>query len=171
MENWRDIKDYEGLYQVSDDGRVWSVIKDKNRRGGILKATKTKGGYLQVGLSNNGVKKTYIHRLVAEAFIPNPLNLTDVNHKNEDKTDNSVENLEWCDHKYNCNYGTRNKRCVEKQSKPVLQYSLVGTFIREWSSIGDVQRQLGYCKGHISKCCLGRIKTAYGFIWKYKEVV
>jgi len=171
MEEWRDIEGYEGLYKISNIGRVRSLPRNTTK-GKILKPVKQPNGYLQVLLYKNGKKKKFlIHRLVAKAFIPNPLNLPEVNHKDENKENNRVDgcvnNLEWCSAKYNVNYGTRNKRLAEKQSKPVIQYDLQGNFIKEWSSGWEVQRQLGYFQGGISACCLGKQKTAYNFIWKY----
>ena len=165
-EVWKDILGYEGLYQVSDKGRLKSIGYGKER---ILKLVKDRGGYLTVGLRKNGeVKTCKIHRLVAQTFIPNPDNLSDINHKDEDKTNNSVQNIEWCSAKYNCNFGTRNQRISEKTSKPVLQFTKDGELIREWKSATDVQRNLGYDNSHISKCCNEKRKSANGFVWKYK---
>ena len=114
MEEWRSIPGYEGLYEVSSYGRVKSLERYKSNNGGIqlikekiLKPHNTKKGYLTVQFSNKIFK---VHRLVAQAFIPNPDNLPMVNHLDEDKTNNRVENLEWCNRKYNCNYGSRNIR-------------------------------------------------------------
>lgn len=166
---WLDIEEYLGLYQVSDTGEVRNVKTNR-----VLKAKEDKDGYLQVGLIKDRKQKWfYVHRLVAEAFLPNPDNRPEVNHKNENKQDNQVENIEWIWHKDNCNHGTRNHRIGEKQingkkAKSVLQYSLDGTFIRKWSSMSEVTRQLGYKQGGISACCLGKTKQSYGFIWKYK---
>ena len=166
-EIWCPIKGFEGQYQVSDQGRVKSLKFDKER---ILKTGITTDGYLIVGLCKNGEHKWYsVHRLVALAFIPNPDNLPQVNHKDEDKDNNSVQNLEWCDQKYNCNYGTRNQRQAEKLSKPVLQFTKDGEFVKEWKSTKDVQMNLGYFHSNISNCCTGKRKSAYNFIWKYKD--
>ena len=165
-EIWKDVKDYEGHYQVSDKGRVKSVKFGKE----IFLKQGSCRGYLRVGLSKNGEIKRYtVHRLVAQAFIPNPNNLPEVNHKDEIKTNNNIENLEWCDHKYNINFGNRTQRSAEKQSKPVLQYTKDGKFVNELKSVMDVQRNLGYDQGHISACCLGKRKSANGFVWKYKK--
>ena len=106
IEDWKDIPGYEGLYVVSNNGRVMNV-----RSGRILKEHITKFGYKRIGIYKNGVcRMHFVHRLVAEAFIPNPDNLPQVNHKNEDKINNNVDNLEWCDSKYNMNYGTRKEK-------------------------------------------------------------
>ena len=166
-EIWKDIEGYDGLYQVSDKGRVKSVKFGKEK---ILKPGRDKDGYLLVILSKNGERNTYrVHRLVAQAFLPNPNDLPQINHKDEVKTNNSVQNIEWCDQKYNHNYGTINQRIAEKCSKPVLQFTKSGEFIKEYKSVMDVQRNLGYAQSNISYCCLGKIKSAYGFIWCYKK--
>ena len=113
MEEWKAIPGYEGLYEVSNMGNVRNV-----RRNTLLRLSKTNNRYVRVSLCKNGIKTGLtVHRLVAEAFIPNPDNLPEVNHKDEDKTNNNVENLEWCDHKYNMNYGTRNIRAKETAIK------------------------------------------------------
>ena len=171
-EVWRDIEGYEGMYQVSDKGRVRSMKFGKVK---ILKPSKDGGGYIFVYLCKNGKKKMCkIHRLVAQAFIHNTNSLPQINHKDEDKTNNKVENLEWCSAKYNNNFGTRIQRVAEKMtngklSKPVLQYTKDGKLVREWKSLMDVQRNLGYDHTNISACCLGRYKWIYGFVWKYKN--
>ena len=165
-EIWCPIKGYEGLYEVSDKGRVKSVGYGKER---IMKLSRDKDGYLIVGLCKNGEqKKCKVHRIVAQTFTPNPDNLPEVNHKDENKENNSVQNLEWCDRKYNYNYGTRIQRISEKHSKPVLQFTKDGEFVKEWKSARDVKITLNYSQGNISSCCTGKLKSAYNFIWKFK---
>ena len=166
-EVWCPIKGYESLYEESDQGRVKSIGYGKER---ILNLARCTSGYLQVYLCKNGEhKKCLVHRLIAQTFIPNPQNLTEVNHKDEDKENNSVQNLEWCSSKYNANFGTRTQRQAEKLSKPVLQYTKSGEFVKEWKSAMDVERNLGYFHNNISYCCTGRYKSSYNFIWKYKN--
>ena len=163
-EEFRDIPGYEGMYEVSNLGRV-------RRNGKILKPRKNRYGYFQLVLSKDGITRTFtIHRLVAYAFINNPNNYPQINHKDEDKTNNTVNNLEWCDSRYNNNYGTINERIAEKHCKPVLQYDLQGNFIREWSSMKKVEEELGIKYQNISKCCSGKIgyKSAGGYLWQYK---
>ena len=123
QEEWKDIRDYEGLYQISNMGNVkslgrWVNYKNKGKKwqeGKILKPLVDKEGYLKICLWKNGyIKHFRVHRLVAQAFIPNPKNYPQVNHKDENPSNNFVKNLEYCDAKYNSNYGTRNKRIAEK---------------------------------------------------------
>lgn len=161
-----DIPNYEGLYQISNFGRV-------RRNGKILKPAKDTNGYLQVGLCKNGIRKNArIHRLVALTFLPNPNNYPEINHKNEDKTNNVVENLEWCTREYNINYGSRNEKASERiseiKSKPVLQFDKEGNFIKEWIGQSEASRRLNIPQGNISKCCLGSRNSAGGYIFKYK---
>lgn len=159
MEEWKDIIDYEGLYQISNYGRVKSLGNDKTKKEKILKFGKDKDGYLQVHLCKNGKKKTCkVHRLVAQAFIPNPNNYEEINHKNENREMNTVENLEWCTRQYNVEYS---------QSKQVNQYSLNGKLIATFKSINEVQRELGFNISCISLCCNGKINTAYKYKWKH----
>lgn len=167
IEEFRDVPGYEGTYEVSNLGRI-------RRNEKILRPIKNKDGYLLVNLCKNGImRKARIHRLVAYAFIPNPQNLPCINHKDEDKTNNAVNNLEWCTYEYNTNYGTRNERAgekiSEKLSKPVLQFDLNGSIIKEWPSTIKVEEELGINQGSISHCCLGHRNSAGGFIWKYKN--
>ena len=167
VEIWKDVSGYEGLYKVSDKGRVKSIGYGKER---ILKPRKYKDGYIHVSLYKNcEIKQYLVHRLVAKVFISNPENLPEVNHKDENPSNNNLENLEWCNRKYNNNYGTRTQRVTGKLSKPVLQYTKDGKFVREWKSTMDVQRNLGYSCSGISQCCLGKLNSAYNFVWTYKK--
>lgn len=162
-EIYKDVKGFEGFYQVSNLGNVFSIKKNK-----ILKPTILDNGYLQVDLyKNTEHKKNNIHRLVAIAFIPNPYNLPQVNHKDEDKTNNNVWNLEWCTCKENINHGTHNFRSGIKHRKPINQYDLQGNFIKSWNSGTEIQKETGFTHTNITKCCKGHTKTAYGFIWQY----
>ena len=160
-EYWKPVVGYEGLYMVSNWGRVKSIKFGKER---ILKPVTNSSGYLLVGLYKNNIEKKYsVHRLVAEAFIPNPYNLPQVNHRDENKLNNNVDNLEWCTNEYNINYGTR----TERYSKSVLQYTLDGEFVGEWPSTRECGRN-GFNQGSVSACCRGELKTHKGFIWRYK---
>lgn len=165
-EEWKDIKGYEGLYMISSYGRIKSLGNDKNRKEKILKPYPNDKGYLHTMLSKDGkTKNISIHRLVAETFIPNPDNLPQVNHKDEDKTNCVVSNLEWCSAEYNCNYGTRNQSI----SKPIVQYTKEGQFVAEYHSMLEAERQNGVNQGNISRCCRGIYKSAGGYKWKYAD--
>lgn len=181
-EVWKDIEDYEGLYQVSNLGRVRSVdFSFENGKSTYIQRRiinqEPLRGYLKVNLSKNNKHKHFqVHRLVAEAFLPNLDNLPQVNHINECPWDNAVWNLEWCDAKYNVNYGN----CLTKRGntqkktmstmKPVLQYTLDGQFVAEYPSMKEAARQTGVDNTYISTCCreYRNSKTAGGYIWKYK---
>jgi len=172
-EQWKDIIGYEGLYQISNLGSVKSLKYGKER---ILKPIKKKDGYLTVVLYNGVEKKMYIHRLVAINFIPNENNLQEINHKDENKDNNCVKNLEWTDHITNMQYGTLVERSAKarlnhpKLSKQVNQYSKDGkTLIKTFPSAYEIQRQLGFNQSHICDCCNGKQKTAHNYIWKYVE--
>ena len=161
-EIWKDIKGYEGHYQVSNWGRGKSLKWNKEK---ILQPLIQSNGYYYIGLVKNNKRINYkIHRLVAEAFLPNPNNYKEVNHKDENKANNVVTNLEWCDRKYNQNYGTRTEKC----SKKVYQYTLDGKFVKEWKSTAECGRN-GFSQSSVSACCRGRYKTANGFIWSYNK--
>ena len=166
-EIWHDIEGYEGLYQVSNKGRVKRLLGPSER---LLKLHDNRDGYLRVNLTKeNTLKHISVHRLVAQAFIPNLYNLPEVNHKDENKLNNCVNNLEWIRHIDNLNYGTRNERIGYSHSKPILQYSKSGEFIREWQGAKEVEILLGINHQNISKCCRGKRKSAGDFIWRYKE--
>lgn len=155
MQLWKDVVNYEGLYQVSNSGKIKSL-----RNNIILKPRKKKNGYLQVVLYKNNVKNKLIHRLVGEAFIPNPLHLSYINHKNKIKSDNRVGNLEWCTPKYNNDYS---------QSYKINQYDLDNNLIKSWNSMRDAERELNISHSDISKCCKKIYKQAGGYIWKFKK--
>lgn len=175
MEVWRDIQGYEGLYMVSSYGRVRGISNEPGRKTGFMTLRRVPNGYVKVRLCKNGVVvDRNVHRLVAVAFIPNPENLPQVNHKDEDKANNHVENLEWCDSKYNNNYGTKKARFRAtrlndpRTSKPVLQFTLKGEFVAEYPSVREAGRSNGFMHCNIRCCCLGKTSTAYKFIWRFK---
>ena len=177
-EIWKDVAGYEGLYQVSNQGRVKSLErKVKHWRGGeriqkerILKPYINRYGYLLVVLCAGGKQKTLnVHRLVCEAFHENPDNKPQVNHINEDKADNRACNLEWTTAMENSNFGTRNERMAKALSKPIGQYTRAGELVKTWPSLTEIGKQTGFSIGNISQAANGRLKTAYGFIWKYVE--
>jgi hypothetical protein len=181
-EIWRtaiyDGEVYEG-YEVSNLGRVKSLNYRRTGRAELMKPGKAKG-YLVIDLWKNGkMKKCRVHRLVAETFLENPENKPEVNHIDEDKTNNFVflnedgsvdkekSNLEWVWHIDNINHGTRNKRVAKARSKPVLQLSLSGHLIREWESTMECGRN-GFNQSHVAACCRGERKTHKDFRFQYK---
>lgn len=181
-EIWKDIPGYLHFYQVSNFGNVRSVDRQFfrengrvcTREGKLKKLYDCKNGYKKVELSYIGTaRRFYVHRLVAEAFIPNPDNLPEINHKDENPSNNHVDNLEWCTHEYNSNYGTRAKRIKNTmqsigRSVPVLMYSKDGKFIRRFDSVRSASRELNIHCGSIVECCQGkRRKSAGGYVWKY----
>ena len=193
IEIWRtavyDGELYEGLYKVSNWGRILSLDYRHTGKAELMNPFETTNGYLHVELSKNGETKTCkVHRLVAQTFLPNPENKPQVNHKiegdegkkinmvifNEDGSiDKERTSIEWVTPKENNDYGTRNERAGKtntngKCSKRVLQFTLDGEFVREWPSTREIERQLGYNNANISACCLGKRKSAYGFRWEYK---
>ena len=170
QEIWKDIRGYEGIYQISNLGNVKSLNYNRTKKSKILKQCTDKRGYLKVGLSKHNKYGVFsVHRLVAKEFIPNPYNFPQVNHKDEDKQNNSVENLEWCNNQYNVNYGTRKERISEKRGRRILQFNLSGEFIREWNGTCKASRELKINEGNIWECCNKRRKTAGKYFWKYKE--
>lgn len=184
-EVWKIIQDYPN-YEVSNMGRVRSVDrvsfrngKESALKGKMLKPSITNGYYRVViyGGSRNIKRQVFVHRLVAENFLDNPNNLPFINHKDENKLNNNVNNLEFCTAKYNSNYGTSIERRVknqnwdsiaDKQSKPVIQMTPDGLVVNWFKSTMEAQRK-GYNSSAISKCCNGHLKTYKGFIWRYEN--
>ena len=166
-EIWKPIKGYEGYYEASNLGNIRN-----SRTMHLIKQTLNTAGYLRVQLSKaSKVTFCLVHRLVAEAFLDKTG--PQVNHKNEIKTDNRVENLEWCDVSYNCRYGTRRERIVEKQGRPVIQMSLSGSVINTYPSLQEASRETGINFRHIKEICskpTGVRKTAGGYKWGFKNV-
>lgn len=176
MEMWKDVDGYEGLYQVSNEGRtrrlpstVYNGRCFANKKGIILKQVYTRGNYLSVNFSKNNIQKMHrVNRLVAYAFIENHSNLPQVGHLNDDKENNNVLNLYWTDAKENSTHNERNIRIGEKNSKPIIG-KLKNEIIKFKSSI-DARRN-GFNDSAIRNCLTGIAKTHKGFTWKYDGVL
>lgn len=185
-EIWKDIPNYESLYQVSNLSNVRSLNYNGKKFIKNLKQCIKHKSYYGVGLCKKGIKKEYLtHRLVAEAFLNKEnfksmpyedrnlidYNILQVNHKDENMLNDNLDNLEWCTPKYNANHGTRNKKLSLLKCKKIKQYDLDGNFIREWNSITEVNLQLGYLVSSIAKCCnkIKKHKTAYGYKWEFSD--
>ena len=151
----KKIKDYEN-YLVYEDGSIFSIKSNK-----YLKPRFNSEGYANVYLHKNGFGKNFkVHRLVAQAFLPNPHNYSEINHIDYDKTNNNIVNLEWCDRSYNVRYS---------KAKRVKQIDREGNLIKVWEATRDIERYLGINHGSISSCCNGKLMTAGGYIWRYYE--
>jgi uncharacterized protein YerC len=184
VETWKDIEGYEGLYQVSNLGRIKSfdktiMVKIKNqnivtKKGKILKPNNNNNsGYNKVTLSKEGTNKPFtIHRLVAKAFIDNPENKPFVNHKDGNKLNNCVSNLEWVSLKENTQHAFENGLCdemIKKFSKKVKQYDNNYNFIKEWNSFHEIERETGMSATYICRVCKSPNNKAYGFYWRYSD--
>lgn len=154
-EIWKDVKDYEGDYKVSNYGRIKSLKKNKE----IVLKPVLKNGYCYVSLTKNKKCKTFrVHRIVAQSFILNYNNYPCINHINEIKTDNRVENLEWCTYEYNNNYG--------KKKQEIYQMDLDKKIIKKWNNIKEASNNLKISKSSISECLNYNAKSAGGFVWR-----
>ena len=162
-EIWKPISGYEGLYEVSNLGRVKGLKRNR-----ILKPHNT-NRYYQVCLCKNGIQTDkLIHRLVAEAFIPNPDNLPEVNHKDENKLNNAVSNLEWLSQADNLAYGTRIERIRSARSKAVQSFNAEGVLVSKYASINEAAEKTGLAPINISRCCRGIYKRSGGYVWRYQ---
>jgi hypothetical protein len=187
MENWKSVSGYEGMYEVSDCGRVRGVDREvhcKNgdvqaRKARILKQKADRQGYYIVCLCKCGkLQFMRVHRLVGYAFIENPENKPEINHIDENTQNNCVTNLEWCTRKENVNWGTGHQRGVmntnfkafaQRLSKKTAQLSLDGKVLKVWDSLHAICRETGYKAGHISECCHGKKKSRYGYRWSFVQ--
>ena len=179
-EEWRDILDFEGLYQVSNLGRVKSlwftnnVYNKKYRKDRILKATTTHSNYVQVALrKSNKMYHRLVHRLVAQAFIENPSQLPQVNHKDGNKKNNVVDNLDWVSPRENqlhaVKIGLRASGGKCYNAKAVIQYDMQDNFIKEYSSISQASKETNSNAINILKCCKGQRNKCNNYKWKYKK--
>ena len=160
-EVWKPVKGYEGLYEVSNLGRVKSLNYMHTGKEGILKANKDNDGYLHVNLyKNNKMKSCTIHRLVAIAFVENPEGYNEVNHIDKNRENSKASDLEWCSRQYNVDYS---------QSKAVIGINKVSGLIVEFVSAKEAARQIGIDHGNIIKCCKGKRNSVGGFLWFYAE--
>ncbi|WP_406539154.1 NUMOD4 domain-containing protein [Fibrobacter sp.] len=178
FEVWQYIPGFEDYFMSSTYGRLESVARYRVSRGGCICPVKDrilclsidKYGYQTVTLNKDGVKKTYkVHKLIALTFLPNFFNNSQINHKDENKQNNCVWNLEWCNGRYNINYGTGRSRSAEKSKKKVLQYDTDGNFIKEWNSVKEAAESLNKSHTGISQNLNGKTNSAYGYVWKFKS--
>ena len=173
VEIWKPISGYEGIYEISNLGRVKRLTGRNGavlKEGHILKPNNSRG-YLYVGLStaNSGKATTLVHRLVADAFVPNPNGYHEVNHKDENKMNNCADNLEWCSRAYNMAYGTARLRQGVSYGKPVSQSTIDGITIAVYCSAETAGKLIGVDPSSIHKCCKGKREQAGGYVWNYTE--
>ena len=161
---WKDVKGYEGIYEISNYGIIKNIKTNK-----IKKQSIDNVGYYVVSLCKNNISKLKrVHCIIAEAFIPNPNNYPCVNHKDENKLNNDIENLEWCTKGYNNRYGSRVKRITEKKKKKIFQIDSNGIVVKEWDSVKEAANTLGINGTQISRYARGVIKGTYkGYKWEY----
>lgn len=179
IEEWKDIEGYEGLYEVSNLGNVRSLGNGKSNKSKeiLLKSRKNKYGYLQIGLCKDGKQKTYrIHRLVAQAFIPNPENKKEIDHINTVRDDNRVENLRWSTRVENINnnlskikYSDCRFSFKNHKAKSILQFNNNMELVKKWDCTMDIERELGFKHQNISSVCLGKREISFGFKWGYES--
>lgn len=166
-EAWKPIKGYEGYYEVSDLGRIRSLNYNHTREVAIMTPWASPKGYQCIHLCKNGVTRSYrVSRLVAEAFIPNPENKLYVDHIDTNRRNNQVENLRWCTQSENQRNEISRKRYGESKSKPVVQMTISGEIIKVWPSAFEAERN-GFNRDLIRAAIVGRIKTHFGYKWKY----
>lgn len=178
-EVWKDVVGFEGYYQVSNMGRCRSLDRivpckkngERKIKGHIMRLHKNStNDYLCVGLCKNSkYTQMLVHRMVAIAFLNNPNNLPEVNHKDENPKNNCVNNLEWCTSKYNANYGTRKDRLSVLPRKPIIQKDLLGNFIKRWDFIKQASDELGIDQSEIIRTCKGRKESYKGYKWEYAQ--
>ena len=178
MEIWKDIVGYEGLYQVSDLGNVRSLNWKNCGIAHNLCLKKHPCGYSQVVLFKDGAKRAVtVHRLVAEAFIDNPNKYKQINHKDENKRNNAVLNLEWCTASYNVKYsialhpsrelGNKTNHSYKYDEIKIFQIDSEGSVVRVWCGTPEIKKHKLYNPSNILQCCVGKRKTAYGFKWRF----
>lgn len=176
VEVWKTIEGFEGLYEVSNTSKIRSVdhfVKCNSGKrlikGKELKPCDRGNGYMFVTLGKDGKQYNMsLHRAVAQAFIPNPENLPEINHKDENPANNLLDNLEWCDRTYNNNYGTRTLRASISKNKKVCQIKN-NIIVKIWDSFTSINKENGWSIGNISSCCNGKRKRAYGYEWRYTD--
>lgn len=180
IEQWKKVDGFNGIYEVSDWGNVRSIDHYANSKSGnkvhfykgkIKNQTKTESGYSIVGLyKGKSPWPARVHVLVALAFVENddPINKTQVNHIDENKDNNCAWNLEWCTPKYNCNYGNRTEKIMDKKRKPVVGRNSDGEIVCRFGSAKEAE-QYGYSNEHICSCCKGKRKRHKGLYWNYEE--
>lgn len=182
QEIWKDVVGFEGKYQISNYGRIkrltYAIIRSNGKKQTwkekILNPTKDASGYYGIrSCTKNNIKNgtmitLRIHRLVAEAFIPNPNNYNHINHIDGNKLNNRVDNLEWCTNEYNIKMAWKDGLC-DGCKKKINQYDLDGNFIRSYESAREAERIGGFRNQNIAHCCMGRYKSSGGYIWRYAD--